>query len=140
MKARVLVAAVLSATLGMAMAAASYADIDTHAASSAQMNAAGGNLVAAKVSGEDTSNAATPAVPGSLGAPATPAVPGNPTARAAYDQRESTLRHEQLEATDPDKDRPTIVRQHIERPEITRPDIERPEITRPNIDRPEIER
>ncbi len=135
MKTRVLVVAVLSATLGMAMAAASYADIDTHAASSVQTHAATGSLVAAEASAEGTTNAATPAVPGSDGTPATPAVPGNPVAKAAYDQRESTLRHEQLEATDPDEERPTITRPRIERPEITRPEITRPVIERPVIER-----
>lgn len=131
MKTRVLVAAVLSATLSMAMATVSYAGIDTDAASSAQTNAAvAGSLVAAKASTEGTTNAATPAVPGADGTPATPAIPGNPVAKAAYDQGESTLRHEQLETADPDEARPTIMRPEIERPEITRPNIERPEIER----------
>ncbi|MHB8255377.1 MAG: hypothetical protein ACYDEV_17245 [Acidiferrobacter sp.] len=141
MKTRVLVAAVLSATLGIAMASASYADIDTQAAMSTQTNVvAAGSPVAVSASVTGATNAATPAVPGSDGTPTTPAIPGNPTARAAYDQGESTLRLEQLETAHPKVERPTITRPKVERPTITRPEIERPEITRPEITRPEIER
>ena len=72
MKMRVLVAAVLSATLGLTWASGSYADMDTQGTTTASVNAA------------------TPALPGSAGTPATPAVPGNPTAQAASEKGELT--------------------------------------------------
>lgn len=95
MKTRILVAAVLSATMGITMASVSYADVDGSVVTSNTTSVATTGS-GATATGSMSTNAATPAVPATNGSAATPAVPGNPTAREAYERSELAHQHDRL--------------------------------------------